>query len=594
MHNLSRTRKSTSIRAKLTRSSTIVIILLVLLIELCVYFSATRLQIRDSIMLNTELVDTMGKSFDEMHVSFKHAINFVTMNTDFQNVLAGKDDIVWKYGEDNAKLKELLADRALLCDEMDDLYLFDKDEKLRTVLRKKYRQGEPYLLFPEIDVSWFPDSGKVTTKIINGKLVFMRAINSMENLGRIGYLMTVYDNTELLKRVSTVISNKHRFVIVFDQNDEVVVHNYDDDIQLQTMLQNVDFSELNNSQIITIPRIGKTLIAQYVSPYNNWRTVSAVAINQVTRSSDVILKIVLVLGILCIVAGIVVQWLLAQRIVGPLNAMVKTVQQADEGNYRNRMEIGTGDELDILAHSFNEMLSKTDTLVNQVLRNEIKYRDMQLMALQSQINPHLLYNTLECINWLAEFGRKEDIRCVTIALSNLMKSLAAGPKMVELKEELLYTEDFLLIYKVLLGDKLQYTIDTVDFNENISIPRLTIQPLVENAVLHGIKKSMTGGNINVNISSTEDGVLISVVDDGVGMAQEYVDAINAYATGESSNNMQQMGVGIRNVIDRLKLIYHDDATLIVNSSPDWGTVIDMHIPITNQEGDNETFHSDFR
>lgn len=566
------------------------IVLLVVLIELSVYFSATSLQIKDSMRLNTELVDTLGKSFDEMQVSFKRAMDFITMNRDFQDVLARKNDGVSEL-EESKTLQNLLSERALLINEMMDLYLFDPYGKPCAVVHKKYRQGAPYLLFPKIDADWFMDSGRVTSKMVNGKLVFMRAVNSMENLGRIGYLIAVYDDAELLKRVSTVVSNKQRFVIVFDQNNEIVVHNYENDRVLHAMLQNIDFSVLGDSQIITIPGMGRTLMGQYLSANNNWRIVSVVAVNEITRFADIILIIILVLGIFSIGAGIVIQWLLAQRIVGPLNSMVKVVQQADKGHYKSRMQIKTGDELEILANSFNEMLGKTDTLVNQVLRNEIKYRDMQLMALQSQINPHLLYNTLECINSLAELGRKDDIRRVTIAFSNLMKSLSEGPKMVELGKELRYTEDFLLIYKILLGEKLNYTIDTDEMNENVTIPRLTIQPLVENAVLHGIKKSMNGGNVNINVSPTGDGVLISVVDDGIGMPSELVAAINAYAAGKDDGNAQKIGTGMRNVIDRLKLVYNDAAALIVSSSPEWGTIIDVNIPV--KEGNDETLHSDF-
>ena len=164
---------------------------------------------------------------------------------------------------------------------------------------------------------------------------------------------------------------------------------------------------------------------------------------------------------------------------------------------------------------------------------------------------------------------------MTLALAKLMQSLNDGARVVPLEQELDYTRYFLRIYEVLLEGRLSYTV-ACDTTAAVNIPRLTIQPLVENAVIHGIKQSMTPGHIHISVTDTEQGILISVSDDGVGMSEAQVEQINAFARGETAGD--GLGVGIRNVIQRLRLFYGDHPRLHCTSRPSWGTSMDMILP----------------
>ena len=280
------------------------------------------------------------------------------------------------------------------------------------------------------------------------------------------------------------------------------------------------------------------------------------------------------------------QWILARRITQPLDDIVKSIVDANIGDYSNKVSVNTGDEMEVLASTYNNLIKQTDTLVNQVLKGEIEYRNAQIQALQSQINPHLLFNTLECINWLAEYGRKDDIRQVTTSFSKIMKAMMSGPQMVTLGQELELVRDFLVIYKIFLMDKLEYVIDVPTDLLELPVPRLMIQPLVENAVVHGIKESINGGNINIIAASTVEGITISIIDDGAGMKEDCVKAVNDYFAGTASQEQKDMiGVGFKNVIDRIHLIYGSKAKLYLSSSPDWGTIIQLDI--TEEDEDVE-------
>ncbi len=583
--------RKNSIHTQMIASNIIIITLLVALIGASVYAGATWLQIRNSQRLNNELVAAKGKNFDETSRAFKRTINYLTITNELDYALNLKTTDRESLNLANRAIKKAITDKSIFFDEIYGWYLFDADHNLRAHQHKRYNKGEQDVIFPQMDESWFDPSGQIRSFVLDGRLLYTRKIVSFKNLEELGYFVAIYDNSYLHQQLSTILASEKQFAIVFDAYGSLIVHNYTDNDTMNFILEQVDFSTMENSQIVKIPELGKTIVAQYISPYNHWRLVLAVSLKEITQFSDLLLLIILVIGCFGLLFGIITQMVNSRHIIKPLSHMVNVVNKVEQGDYSQRLGPQQSEEMEILASSFNQLIKTTDNLINQVLRHEIKYRDMQLEAMQAQIRPHILYNTLECINWLAEFGRKEDIRKVTIAFSNIMQSLAKGEKFITVREELSYTEDFLAIYKILLEDKFSYTIHSQSLAcDDVIIPRLTIQPLVENAVLHGIKKSREKGKVTVSLVSTPEGILISVIDDGVGMEDSVVKRINHYAELPDESLTTNFGMGLRNVIDRLWLVYRGKSRFSVTSSPGWGTTIDVFIPL--KESEHELFRPD--
>ncbi len=565
-----------SIRAKLIISSTVMIVMIVLLIELCVYVVVARFQTDDAQALNVELVYSMGRSIDEMNEAVKRGLNAITIKAPFQNELTAPVYTVDELNTSNRRLKELMTDEVIFLDEIEGLYLFNTDQQLRTYFRKKFVQGEPFVLFPQMDKSLFSQVGNVTGRMLDGKLVYMRTILSMKNLAPLGYLMMVYDDALLKSRISSILPDQERYLAVYDAYGNIVMHNFADPSLLEETVASLDPDAPGQSQIVRTPQHGDMLVAQYVSRENQWRTVSTVAVRHVTRSSSLIQWIVMAIGVLGVLVWFGMQWLLAQKIIGPLKDLARSVERINEGDYSMRVTAHTRDELAVLTQSFNHMLERTDTLVNQVLRDEIRYKEMQMVALRAQINPHLLHNTLECINWLAVLGRKDDICKVTIAFSKLMKSLMNGPRDVSIREEMHNIRSFLLIYQILLGRRMSYRVSVEEACQEARIPALLIQPIVENAVVHGIKKSLRDGHVRIGVTVAEGGgVDISISDNGIGTPEEMVRAINRYSELADPADGQLLGTGYRNVIDRLHMLR--GSRLSIASDSEWGTVVDLYI-----------------
>ncbi len=567
-----------SIRAKLSISSTLVILLLIVLLEICVSTVVTQLQYADAIQVNRELVDSMGTSFDNIVNAFKRQINFVTYNSEFQEELQIVPTDAASLSTHINDLRSVMVLQVLAMSEVEGAYLYDTDGELITFWQKHYRTGDPFIILSDMDSSLFAENGKITSAIQGARLTFNRTIRDKSSLKCIGYISFIYDQDALQKQINTFINTDTRFVIVLNEENEVIAHNGKSAETLQSAIEQSLTIAPNESETLNVTGIGKALVSNYLCKSENWRIICVVAREQLIRSQSLTRQFILLLGILSIAIAVGVQTVTSRRIVKPIKKIVDTVHRVEAGDYSTPADVETNDEIKYLADSVNSMIHKTDVLINQNLRGEIRFRDAQLIALQAQINPHFLYNTLECINILAQMGRKEDVRRVTLAFSNMMKSLISSRKMVTIQEELDYSKELIEIYQVLLGDRLVCSFEVDPEFASVEIPRLMIQPIIENAVLHGIKPSQRKGHLNVGVSLSERGILLFVSDDGCGIPADQVAAILSYYRNPGEENKEEIGFGLRNVIDRIKLLYGDAASFSIQSSVNWGTTVHITIP----------------
>lgn len=574
-------RRFRSIQKKLTFSSAVVMCLMTLLIEFCVYTTVVQIQLRDTIRFNSELILTMGRGFDSSVESFKQQINYVTMDSTLQERLTqgpgeGSERLVYA----NA-LRTSLVSKTLATDQVEGIYLYDQQGELITFWQKKYDAGDPYTLFPDMGTRPFSESGTIGMAYCVGRMTYNRTIRSTRTLERLGYITFVYDMDALREVMNTITPSNQRFVAIFDENGDTVLHNYGSEETLQQIVEKVDLTKAQNNEFVTLPKLGESLVSRYDSALPGWSLVCVVEKNQLQRSSNLTQLVVMLFGVAGAAIGVFLSALNARRIVRPLKRIMHSVQKSQEGDYHCKATVSTADEIEILASAVNTMLDKIDTLINKGLKSELAYKEMQLTALQSQINPHFLYNTLECINSLAQLGRRDEVRQVTVAFSNIMKSLAKGPRVVSVRDEIAYTRDFLMIYKILLEERLEYHIDMSEDCAELQIPRLVIQPLVENAVLHGVKSRPEGGYVSVTVFRTTGELLLSVSDDGVGFPEQSLAAMKAYIAGDTA--VSGIGVGVKNVVDRLRLIYGSRCRISVQSSAEWGTIIEIVLPIWEEE-----------
>ena len=274
-------------------------------------------------------------------------------------------------------------------------------------------------------------------------------------------------------------------------------------------------------------------------------------------------------------------------------SLEETVRRIAEGNFGDRVRDMNVQELKELGVQINQMADKLETLIEQVRQKQDNLARAELRTLQAQINPHFLYNTLDTIVWQAESGKGEEVVRLTRNLSDFFRiSLSSGADWIPVSQELKHVSAYLSIQKTRYRDILDYEVDQPEGLEEAYMLKLLLQPLVENALYHGIKNKRGGGKISVRVTRQNRVMTFTVADTGRGMTQEQLRELEESLHTETPTVQAAMepghsGFGMRNVDMRIRLYYRKQRGLILQSDPE-GTEVTFMIPIrTREEIDND-------
>jgi two-component system sensor histidine kinase YesM len=265
---------------------------------------------------------------------------------------------------------------------------------------------------------------------------------------------------------------------------------------------------------------------------------------------------------------------ISRRITDPIGLLAKKAQDLGNGDFTPVPVVTETKELKMLDEGFNEMVTRINTLMAKEIEDQKYLRRAELELLQAQINPHFLYNTLDSIGILAESGRSEDVVKMVSGLSVFFRnSLAKGRDVITLRSERDQVAAYLTIQQIRYSDILNYDIQISNDLLSFMTPKLILQPLVENALYHGIKNKRGKGNIAITGESFEDCILLRVSDNGVGMTAEQLSALQ---TGIYED--RHTGLGLVNVHKRIKLYCGEDYGLSFESKPGEGTAVTVRLP----------------
>ena len=276
---------------------------------------------------------------------------------------------------------------------------------------------------------------------------------------------------------------------------------------------------------------------------------------------------------------------ITKNIAEPISELCDVAATAGEGDFEIRTK---GDnsivEIQKLNTSVNQMIKKIGQLVDDIRVEEINLRAAELRLLQEQINPHFLYNTLDNIIWLAESGEDEEVVKMVSSLSSFFRTtLSKGRDYITVAEEREHIESYLSIQKFRYRDILSYDIDFEDKILDNSILKLTLQPIVENALYHGIKNKRGMGHIQIDGRRNGENIEFTVADNGIGMREEEVEHLRNVISGLVSDDRSGGGFGLFNVNQRLELNYGSEYGLNIESSYNVGTTITVKIPAVKKQ-----------
>ncbi|MBQ1424270.1 MAG: sensor histidine kinase, partial [Lachnospiraceae bacterium] len=219
----------------------------------------------------------------------------------------------------------------------------------------------------------------------------------------------------------------------------------------------------------------------------------------------------------------------------------------------------------------------------KVREEQINLRKTELKALQVQINPHFLYNTLDSISWMCEQGKNAEAVQMVNALARLFRiSISRGHELIPIRSELQHAESYLQIQSQRFKDQFHYEFRTEEECLDYLCNKITLQPIIENAIYHGINGLVDDGEIIISVRSDGDDIVMSVEDNGTGMSEEQIDAIM------NKEHSDRAGIGIKNVNDRLKIYFGSAYGITIDSVPDEGTRVDIRMPKVREEAEYET------
>ena len=273
-------------------------------------------------------------------------------------------------------------------------------------------------------------------------------------------------------------------------------------------------------------------------------------------------------------------------ITRPIRKLSEVTDQVAKGDLTVRSDVRTGAEVSVLSDSLNTMIDKIDELLEQVKKEQVRLRKAEFELLQSQINPHFLYNTLDAIVWLAEAGEQKKVVSMVGSLSDFFRtSLNQGKDIITIKEELQHSRSYLEIQQMRYQDILNYEIHVPEELHRYLIPKITIQPLVENALYHGIKNKRGPGRIVISGRKEEDFLILQIEDNGIGMTKE---RLNQVKEGMNQKIPTEKDIyGLYNVNERIRLNFGEKYGLSIESTYGEGTVVSIILPYVDHKSEPE-------
>lgn len=313
---------------------------------------------------------------------------------------------------------------------------------------------------------------------------------------------------------------------------------------------------------------------------SDWRVVGVSYVDElVNRNVREMIQLSLILGCMVLLTALLTSWLLSRLLGRPLRGLTSAMESFEaDADHFDYHPVGGTREVQELSCSFGHMVMRIQQLMSTVREEELNLRKTELKALQAQINPHFLYNTLDSIAWMCEQGRNADAVKMVHALARLFRiSISKGHELIPIAKEIEHAESYLQIQKYRYKNQFTYHFHVDPTCLDYLCNKITLQPIIENAITHGLDLLVDEGHIEVYVLQDGDDILFRVQDNGVGMSQKQITAIMQHGPKERT------GIGIRNVNDRLQIYFGKEYGLHISSKLDVGTCVEIRMPKIREE-----------
>lgn len=391
----------------------------------------------------------------------------------------------------------------------------------------------------------------------------------------LGYLAINIRKNELFQNLEGLAAETFASTYIINENNELI-H------QIGTIEYSLLPNDLDNGQIVGIDNARYSVLTSPIDSYERWQVITlfdrALIANETNRLNQFIY---LILGI-SLVVMFFISWFISQSITNPIREMVASMAEFEKGHWPEPLETSNEDEIKDLIEGYNTMLTSfiklTDDMIGRQQENQMIELDLiktQLGLLEAQINPHFIHNTLNSMNYLALSKGNKELSEVIGSFNKLLRmSMATDVGFVTVAQEIANIKDYAKIQKVRFEDVFDIIYDVDEDVTIAKMPKLILQPVVENSIIHGILPKENGGTITIRIKEVDHMLRVSILDDGIGIDPNIQKSLlNRSRKGPISKH-----IGVQNVYDRLKLYYGEDIDFTMNSTPEQGTVTTLVIP----------------
>ena len=379
---------------------------------------------------------------------------------------------------------------------------------------------------------------------------------------------------------STVGTKGYAFIL--DAKGNIVYHPQQQQLYNELQTENISLiMDTDEDTVLTGTGNDGKLYSISRSEKTGWTVVDCTNVKELLSKSRQAQSVYVLTAIILVIVALLFSRFMARSITLPIQKLRDSMKKVQEGDFSvSDVVVDSKNEIGSLTKSFDVMTHRIHELMEQNVHEQEEKRKSELKALQSQINPHFLYNTLDSIIWMAEGRKYEEVVLMTASLARLLRqSISNEDEVVPLAREVEYAKGYLTIQKMRYKDKLEFEIDVEPSILNIPLIKLVLQPIIENAIYHGLKYKESKGLLQVKGFMKDGNAVLQVIDNGVGMDEETL----SHIYDKHKVNYHSNGVGVYNVQKRLKLYYGENYGITYESEKDVGTTATITIPGIQEE-----------
>lgn len=596
--------KTSKLKHKLILIYFILMISIIFSVVIVIYKNSTDIIRNQSIALNDKLVDMGAISLDASIDQIDKVFQALYINSDFKKYLSVpanmKDaDFLSTYNGLKSVMLSLINYRR----DIFSIIYIDKRNFMAYTTRKEAgfdrnftRDEIPEEFKKVLDISFGTYQEKILIptyvhipipfKVTNTKQKVFTVARKIINVdGHYEYMGAMFINVDMstLEKITLDIKPfKDAYTYIISKNGTIV---YDSNKEKTgEMLDNPTLDKFNSERgNKQLSFNGKDYVAVYSTcESTGWKVVNFIPLNQYTANILLITKIILAITLAAVLVSVLVILITSKYITDPIEKLSTLMSRIELGNMDLRADESGSNEISTLGRNFNILLEKLKCSIKNEYESNIRKKDAEMKALQAQINPHFLYNVLQSISSIAVIHKIDDVDIIARSLGKMLRySIKTKENIVSVNEECEHIRNYLSIQKIRFQESLTYDIDIPQYMRQKSMLKLTLQPLVENAIIHGFEYKDHNDIIYIKGEIIGDYLLFEISDNGVGISTEKLEKIkndlvnmdNAFYTDEYPS------IGLKNVLARLRLFYNDDANINIESEQDVGTTVTVKIPL---------------